>query len=81
MINNAFYDGGNDGGPEKHQALRDIKEEAKKNGWALFDEQIPHSSGFPKQMRGDYLWSGNAELFPRFAREFFRRLRLPVAKP
>ena len=80
VINNAFYDGGNDGGPEKQQALREIKEEAEKNGWALFNMQIPHSRGFPKQMRGDHLWSGNADLFPYFAREFFRRLGLPAAK-
>ena len=80
VINNAFYDGGNDGGPEKQQALYDIREEAKKNGWELFDTQLPHSRGFPKRMRGEYRWSGNAELFRDFAREFFRRLRLPAAK-
>ena len=71
---------GNDGGPEKQQALYDIKEEAKKNGWELFNTQIPHSRGFPKRMRGDYRWSGNAELFRDFAREFFRRLGLPAGK-
>ena len=79
VINNAFYNGGNDGGPEKQQALHDIKEEAKKNGWKLFDTQIPHSRGFPKRMRGDYRWSGNAESFRDFAREFFSRLGLPAA--
>jgi len=81
VINNAFYDGGNDGGPEKQQALREIKEEARKNGWRLFKTQIPHSRGFPKRMRGDYRWLGNAELFPVFAREFFSRLGLSSAKP
>ena len=80
VINNAFYDGGNDGGPEKQQALRDIQEEAGKNGWKLFDNQILHSRGFPKRMRGDYRWSGNARFFPIFAREFFRRLDLSAAK-
>ena len=80
VINNAFYDGGNDGGPEKQQALREIKEEAEKNGWELFSMQIPHSRGFPKKMRGDYRWPGNADLFPYFAQEFFRRLGLPAAR-
>jgi chromosome partitioning protein len=80
VINNAFYDGGNDGGPEKQQALREIKDEARKNGWKLFDNEILHSRGFPKRMRGDYRWSGNARFFPVFAMEFFRRLGLPAAK-
>ena len=76
VINNAFYDGGNDGGPEKQAALRDLKKEAKENGWKLFRNQIPHSRGFPKQMRGDYRHPGNSVLFPQFAREFFKRLGL-----
>ena len=80
VINNAFYDGGNDGGPEKQQALREIKDEARKNGWKLFENEILHSRGFPKRMRGDYRWSGNARFFPVFAREFFHRLGLPAAK-
>ena len=32
IVNNGFYDGGNDGGPEKRISLADIKEEAEKNG-------------------------------------------------
>ena len=80
VINNAFYDGGNDGGPEKQQALREIREEARENGWELFDNEIPHSRGFPKRMRGDYRHSGNAVLFDHFAGEFFQRLGLPAAK-
>ena len=80
VINNAFYDGGNNGGPEKRRASREIREEAKENEWELFKNEIPHSRGFPKRMRGDYRNSGNAELFSRFAREFFQRLGLPAAK-
>lgn len=80
VINNAFYDGGNDGGPEKQQALREIGEEATKNGWTLFSNEIPHSRGFPKRMRGDYRHSGNAQLFRLFASEFFQRVSLPAAK-
>ena len=67
VINNAFYDGGNDGGPEKQQALQDIRQEARENNWELFSNEIPHSRGFPKQMRGDYRYSGNAAYFDQFA--------------
>ena len=71
VINNAFYHGGNDGGPEKARALAEIRTEATKNGWPIYDHEIPHSRGFPKIMRGDYSYSGNAHLFPNFANEFF----------
>ena len=80
VINNAFYDGGNDGGPEKQQALQEIREEARENRWKLFSNEIPHSRGFPKRMRGDYRYSGNAMLFGLFAEEFFQQLHLPAAK-
>ena len=76
VINNAFYHGGNDGGPEKQTALREIREEAGKNGWELFQNQIDHSRGYPKIMRGDYAYSGNAVYFRYFAKEFFGRLGL-----
>ena len=75
VINNSFYDGGNDGGPEKARAINEIYAEAQKNGWHIFDRQLPHSRGFPKMMRGDYNWLGNAPYdFSQFAREFFDRL-------
>lgn len=74
VINNAFYHGGNDGGPEKERALDDIRGEAAKNGWHIFAQEIPHSRGFPKMMRGDYSYMGNAWMFYRFAHEFFERL-------
>ncbi|MFL6389484.1 MAG: ParA family protein [Terriglobales bacterium] len=35
IINNAFYDGGNDGGPEKARAIREIRREATKNRWPI----------------------------------------------
>ena len=76
VINNAFYHGGNDGGPEKARALAEIRTEATKNGWPIYDHEIPHSRGFPKIMRGDYSYSGNARLFPNFANEFFRSVGL-----
>ena len=76
VINNAFYNGGNDGGPEKERALREIHAEAQKNEWPIFKTQIPFSRGFPKIMRGDYSYSGNAVKFPLFAREFFHSIGL-----
>jgi chromosome partitioning protein len=79
VINNAFYDGGNDGGPEKERALREIRDESRKNGWQIYRNQIPHSRGFPKLMRGDYSYQGNARLFERFAAEFFASVGLVEA--
>ncbi|MBK9199704.1 MAG: ParA family protein [Betaproteobacteria bacterium] len=76
VINNAFYHGGNDGGPEKERALKEIRAEAKTNSWPIFKTQIPFSRGFPKIMRGDHSYSGNAAEFPRFAKEFFDSIGL-----
>ena len=76
VINNRFYDGGNDGGPEKRRAMPEILEEANKNGWHVFETQIPHSRGFPKRMRGDRSHGGNSWRFRLFASEFFDRLGL-----
>lgn len=76
VINNAFYDGGNNGGPEKARAMRSIKEEAAKNSWNLYANEIEHSRGFPKLMRGDRSYQGNAQYFSVFANEFFRSVGL-----
>lgn len=82
VVNNATYDGGNRGGPEKLRAMNEIKVEARKNGWHLFGNDIGYSRGFPKIMRGDYNYSGNAlpEFF-RFANEFYSRPELAVLQP
>lgn len=71
VINNAFYDGGNNGGPEKQRAMDEIRAEARKNGWPIYEHEIFHSRGFPKIMRGDNKYSGNAQYFPWFANDFF----------
>lgn len=76
VVNNGFYHGGNDGGPEKVRAMDEIRRESAKNSWHIFANQIPYSRGFPKIMRGDDSYSGNAILFPRFADEFFTRIGL-----
>ena len=73
-INNSFYHGGNDGGPEKARALADIRREASEQDWHVFEHQIPHSRGFPKLMRGDFRWLGNAVQFDHFADEFLDTL-------
>lgn len=71
VVNNAFYDGGNDGGPEKSRAMQEIRTEAANNRWPIFQHEIDHSRGYPKIMRGDYSYSGNAQYFSFFADEFF----------
>ena len=76
VINNGFYDGGNNGGPEKSRAMPEIREEANRNGWHIFKNQIPHSRGFPKPMRGDSSHGGNSWRFKSFAEEFLDRLEL-----
>lgn len=76
VVNNAFYDGGNDGGPEKLRAMHEIRVEAAKNRWPIFQNEIDHSRGYPKIMRGDYSYSGNAQYFHLFANEFFTAMGL-----
>lgn len=76
VINNAFYDGGNNGGPEKTRAMREIQTESQKNGWTIYPQELLHSRGYPKIMRGDNRYSGNAQLFPLFANQFFRSVGL-----
>lgn len=76
VINNSTHDGGNDGGPEKQRSLHEIHEEAGKNDWHVFENEIPFSRGFPKMMRGDFTYRGNADDFVFFAKEFFDILEL-----
>lgn len=76
VINNGFYHGGNNGGPEKLRALSEIRAEATTNGWHIFENEILFSRGFPKMMRGDHSYSGNADKFYQFADEFFNRIGL-----
>ena len=77
VVNNSTYDGGNNGGPEKARAMREIRTEATENGWHIFGYQLGYSRGFPKIMRGDYSWLGNAQRdYLNFASEFFSRPEL-----
>lgn len=75
LINNSTYHySGNRGGPERERSTGEIKEEAARNGWHVFENEIPFSRGFPKMMRGDFSYPGDASLFHHFAREFFGKL-------
>lgn len=77
VVNNSTYDGGNDGGPEKARAMREIRTEAVKNGWHIFGNQLGYSRGFPKMMRGNWSHLRNAERdYRNFSREFFSRPEL-----
>jgi chromosome partitioning protein len=78
VVNNAFYHGGNNGGPEKANALEEIRKEASKNKWHVFKKEIPHSRGFPKMMRGNFSHLGKSERYQHFAEEFFSRLGLKL---
>ena len=75
VINNSSYHySGNEGGPERSRSIDEITTEAKTNGWPIFKNQLPLSRGFPKMMRGDYRYIGDAFMFNYFAGEFFRML-------
>lgn len=77
VINNwAYHYSGNRGGPETRRSIKEIRQESKKNGWHVFGTQIPYSRGFPKMMRGDFNYLGDASLFEIFAEEFFDHLGL-----
>lgn len=77
VINNwTYHYSGNRGGPERWRSIKEIQQESKKNGWHVFKTQIPHSRGFPKIMRGDFNYLGDAPRFYDFAKEFFDYLGL-----
>lgn len=76
VVNNAFYDGGNDGGPEKQRAMDAIRKECATHDWHIFSNQMYHSRGYPKLMRGDYSYRGDAKYFPIFANEFLGHIGL-----
>lgn len=78
VINNwTYHESGNRGGPETWTAIEEIQEETTKNGWHRFCNQLDYSRGYPKMMRGDRRYLGNApQNFRLFASEFFKRLGL-----
>lgn len=75
VINNSTYHySGNSGGPEAQRSKKEIRAEAAKNGWHVFESELPFSRGFPKIMRGDFSHIGDAAYFRYFAEKFFARL-------
>ena len=75
VINDTFDYQADDRTPEKDMALEEIYEVANTNGWDIFDNRLEYSRGFPKIMRGEFRWSGDAPLLTaNFAEEFFQRL-------
>ena len=72
VVNDATYQMRNRGGPERRASMLEINEEATKNGWHVFSSEIKYSRGFPKLMRGDTSYSGDAPgEIEKFANEFF----------
>ena len=72
VVNNSTYHySGNKGGPERSRAIEELSAEARKNNWRVFRNQIPLSRGFPKMMRGDFDYLGDAPLYKHFAKEFY----------
>ena len=72
VVNDATYQMRNRGGPERRTSMSDIRKDAEKNRWRVFDTEIKYSRGFPKLMRGDTRYSGDApKEIEKFADEFF----------
>ena len=82
VINNSTYHlSGNQGGPERSRSMRDILLEAAKNGWDIFDSQLPLSRGFPKIMRGDFRNPGDALVsFRELAYEFLDAIGIKIER-
>jgi chromosome partitioning protein len=73
-------------GPEGRQSIRDVRDEANKRGWHLFETHIPYSASLPKSAREgkpigrtSYVrYEVTAEV-ERFVREFFEAIGLAKA--
>ena len=64
-------------GPEERMSLVEIRSESQKNSWPIFENKLYYSKGFPKIMRGNYKYLGDAPwVFEQFASEFFARPEL-----
>lgn len=70
-------------GPEGRQAVKDVKAEAKKRGWPIFNTHVHYSASYPKSAREgtpigntSYArWNVTKE-FDKFSDEFFKKLGL-----
>ena len=80
MNHSSYHFSGNRGGPERRRSTLEIKTEAKKNDWHIFDQELPLSRGFPKIVRGDFSHQGNAPFFSLFAKVFFEHIGLDLGQ-
>ena len=39
------------GGPETKESIQEVKEQAKQNGWYIFEKKIRHSESYPRASR------------------------------
>jgi chromosome partitioning protein len=69
--------------PEEVKAKREVKELAKKNGWYVFNSELPYSRSYPKGaregepiFRTSYARTDQAAVFRAFALEFAERIQL-----
>ena len=75
VINDTFDYQADGWTPEQRTARTEIYQEAGNNDWYIFRNRLKYSRGFPKMMRGDYSYLGDApNIFDTFAEEFFDRL-------
>ena len=75
VINQPAYENDSGPGPESRRAKEEVEEECRKNNWKMFKNELRFSRGYPKMMRGDYSYPGNAPGdFRSFAGEFFSSL-------
>ena len=77
VINDTFDYQADGWTPEQRTARTEVYQEAGNNDWYIFKNRLKYSRGFPKMMRGDYSYLGDApDIFNAFAGEFFTRLGL-----
>ena len=75
VINDTFDYQAHGWTPEQRTAETEIRQEAENNDWHIFRNRLRYSRGFPKMMRGDHRYLGDAPwIFRAFANEFFDRL-------
>jgi chromosome partitioning protein len=77
------FNGASDYSPEEHLSKTRVRQIAKKNGWYVFNAEVPYSRSFPKGAReGQPIfrtsYSRNAQVarFNIFAKEFAERIGL-----
>lgn len=72
-------------GPEGRQAIKEVREFSKAEGWRVFDNSVPYSASYPKSAREraaightSYVQWSTTAAFNRFRDEVFAAIGLPV---